>query len=164
MLNLNIWNVAFTVINILVLYAFLRHFLVKPVTQILEERRSTIERDLDAADSAKSQALQLKADYESSLSQADEQALRIVADAKERAGKEYDRILEQAKQDAAKKLEEADKTISLEREKTLNDLQASVAGLAMTAAAKLLAQQSGAGRDKAVYDAFLKEAGEGQHD
>ena len=34
------------------------------------------------------------------------------------------------------------KVIELEREKALNDLQASVTGLAMTAAAKLLSEQS----------------------
>ncbi len=165
MLNLNIWNIAFTVINILVLYAFMRHFLVGPVTQILAERKQMVEKDLDDASSAKSEALQLKKNYESSLSQADAEATRIVSDAKERAGKEYARILDQAKTDAAKKMEEAEKTIALEREKALNDLQTSVAGLAMTAAAKLLAEQSGADRDKTVYDTFLKrEAGERQHD
>ena len=30
MLNLNIWNVAFTVINLLVLYLFMKHFLIGP--------------------------------------------------------------------------------------------------------------------------------------
>lgn len=165
MLNLNIWNVAFTVINILVLYAFMRHFLVGPVTQILADRKRAIETDLDEASRAKSEALQLQKDYQASLSRADQEAAGIVAEAKARAGEEYQKILDQAKRDVAKKQEEAERTIALEREKALNDLQSSVAGLAMTAAAKLLAQQSSADRDQAVYDAFLRrEAGEGRND
>ena len=48
MLNLNIWNVAFTVINLLVLYLFMKHFLIGPVRSILDERKQMIEHDLDA--------------------------------------------------------------------------------------------------------------------
>ena len=46
MLNLNIWNVAFTVINLLVLYLFMKHFLIGPVRSILDERKQMIEHDL----------------------------------------------------------------------------------------------------------------------
>ena len=55
------------------------------------------------------------------------------------------------------------RTMDAEREKALNDLRASVTGLAMTAAAKLLAEQSSADHDKKRYDAFIAGAGE-NHD
>ena len=55
------------------------------------------------------------------------------------------------------------KAIELEREKVLNDLQASVTGLAMTAAAKLLSEQSSPENDRKRYQAFLASAGE-KHD
>ena len=35
MLNINFWNIAFTVINLLVLYLFLKHFLMKPLMEIM---------------------------------------------------------------------------------------------------------------------------------
>ena len=139
MLNINFWNIAFTIINIVVLYLFLKHFLMKPLMSILEER------------------------YEVSLEKADEEAGRIVAQAKERAGEEYEKILSKADADASKKLEDAKKMIDLEREKALNDLRASVTGLAMTATAKLLSEQAGPESDKKRYQAFLASAGE-KHD
>lgn len=49
MLNINFWNIAFTIINILVLYLFLKHFLMKPVMAILEERKQMVEKELDEA-------------------------------------------------------------------------------------------------------------------
>ena len=49
------------------------------------------------------------------------------------------------------------------REKALNDLQASVTGLAMTAAAKLLSEQRSPENDRKRYQAFLASAGE-KHD
>ena len=53
MLNIDIWNIAFTVINILVLYFFLKHFLFRPVQKIMDERKQMVEQDLDAAQNAK---------------------------------------------------------------------------------------------------------------
>lgn len=160
MLNLNIWNIACAVINLLVLYLFMKHFLVAPVRKILDERKQMIERDLDDAKDTRTQAEQMKTEYEASMSNADQEASRIIEDARARAGEEYNRILDQAKKDAAKKMEEADRTIALEREKAMNDLQAGVAGLAMTAAAKLLSEQAGPDRDRNLYNSFLAGSGE----
>lgn len=163
MLKIDFWNIAFTVINLLVLYFFLKHFLIGPVTAIMKERQSSIEENLDAAQDTKNQALALKSRYEASMGNAGEEAAQLVAAAKQRAGQEYDKILEQAQEDARKKMEEADKAIALEREKTMRDLEAAIAGLAMTAAAKLLEEQSDGAADSQMYNRFLKEAGE-RHD
>ncbi len=161
MLNINFWNIAFTIINILVLFLFLRHFLMKPVMAILEERKQMVEKELDEAAVSNRDAELLKKKYELSLENAKAEADDIVAQAKERASEEYDRILKQADEDAAKKTEDAKRVIELEREKTLTELQASVTGLAMAAAAKLLSEQGSPENDRKRYQAFL--AGE-KHD
>ena len=161
MLNINIWNIAFTVINLLVLYLFMKHFLVKPIRKILDERKQMIEHDLDEAKDKADEADRMKAQYEASIGNADQEAARIIEEAKARAGEEYNKIMNQAKSDTARKMEEADKAISLEREKAMNDLKAGVAGLAMTAAAKLLSEQSGPDGDRNIYNHFLAGSGEG---
>ena len=163
MLNINFWNIAFTIINILVLYLFLKHFLMKPVMAIQEERKQMVEKELDEAAVSSRDADLLKKKYELSLENAKTEADDIVTKAKVRASEEYDRILKKADADAAKKADEAKKVIELEREKALNDLQASVTGLAMTAAAKLLSEQRSPENDRKRYQAFLASAGE-KHD
>ena len=60
MLRISVWNIAFTIINILVLFFFMRHFLMKPVMEILEERKKLVEKDLDEADRSKIQEAELK--------------------------------------------------------------------------------------------------------
>ena len=163
MLNINFWNIAFTIINILVLYLFLKHFLMKPVMAILEERKQMVEKELDEAAVSSRDADLLKKKYELSLENAKAEVDDIVTKAKVRASEEYDRILKKADADAVKKADEAKKVIELEREKALNDLQASVTGLAMTAAAKLLSEQRSPENDRKRYQAFLASAGE-KHD
>ena len=61
MLNINFWNIAFTVINLLVLYLFLKHFLMKPLMEIMEKRQAQVEADLNDAASEKQEAIRLKA-------------------------------------------------------------------------------------------------------
>lgn len=60
MLNINFWNIAFTIINIVVLYLFLKHFLMKPLMSILEERKQMVEKELDKAAAANRDAGLLK--------------------------------------------------------------------------------------------------------
>lgn len=160
MLNVNVWNLAFTIINIVILYLFMRHFLIGPVRKMLAQRKQMIEQDLDDAKNTRTEAEQMKVRYEASMQKADGEASQIIEDARSRAGDEYNRIMAQAKEDALKKIEDAERTITLEREKAMNDLKASVAGLAMAAAAKLLSEQSGPDHDQDLYNRFLAEAGE----
>ena len=95
MLNLNIWNVAFTVINLLVLYLFMKHFLIGPVRSILDERKQMIEHDLDEAKNRETEARQMKEQYQASIGNADEEASRIIEEARNRAAAEYEKVLAQ---------------------------------------------------------------------
>ena len=135
MLNINFWNIAFTVINLLVLYLFLKHFLMKPLMEIMEKRQAQVETDLNDAASEKQEAIRLKEQYEGSLREAEDQAGRILEDAKKMGRTEYEKILRQADDDAAKKLE----------------------------AEKLLKENSGREADRKQFAAFLADTGE-KHD
>ena len=156
MLNINFWNIAFTVINLLVLYLFLKHFLMKPLMEIMEKRQAQVEADLNDAASEKQEAIRPKEQYE-------DQAGRILEDAKKMGRTEFEKILRQADDDAAKKLEQADRMIGLEREKTLRELQGLTKELAATAAEKLLKENSGREADRKRFAAFLADTGE-KHD
>ena len=148
---------------LLVLYLFLKHFLMKPLMEIMEKRQAQVETDLNDAASEKQEAIRLKEQYEGSLREAEDQAGRILEDAKKMGRTEYEKILRQADDDAAKKLEQADRMIGLEREKTLRELQGLTKELAATAAEKLLKENSGREADRKRFAAFLADTGE-KHD
>ena len=106
------------------------------------------------------EAIRLKEQYEGSLREAEDQAGRILEDAKKMGRTEYEKILRQADDDAAKKLEQADRMIGLEREKTLRELQGLTKELAATATEKLLKENSGQEADRKRFAAFLADTGE----
>lgn len=163
MLKIDIWNILFILIDLVVLYLFMCRFLLGPVSRILEERRNMVEHELDEAAKSRADAQKMKEQYEASISEAKSEAAQIVAAARDRAAGESQRILKEGREEAARKLREADQQIQLEREKAMDDLKTGVAGLAMSAAAKLLSQQTGEERDRQIYSRFLAGSGE-KHD
>ena len=72
------------------------------------------------------------------------------------------RIVEEADARAGSIIESAKADIRVEREQTMSALQSEIAGLAMTAAAKIVAEQTG--NNQEIYDKFLEEVGEAHED
>lgn len=117
MLSLSVSNLVITIINILVLYLLLRKFLYKPVMGIIEKRDEMIKTQLETAKKTEQDAMQLKAQYENSLNDAHDESLRIVENSKARAQEEYSRIVKEADEQAGKIIDNARKTVELDREK-----------------------------------------------
>ncbi len=159
MLDFDIWTILFSVINILVLFFFLKKFLFGRVNKILEERAKLVQDDLDNAKAKSEQAQALKEEYESTLTGAKEEAKQIVSDAKIRAQESGDAITAQAQRQAEAMLEDAQKEIELERQRTLEGVQGEIADLALAAASKLMEQKLGDETNRELVNAFLSEEG-----
>lgn len=88
MLSLEPWTIFWTVVNVLVLFVALRHFLIKPVMGVIEQRNEMIRQQFDAAQKTQDEANKMKTDYEQQLDTAKEQAADIIAAARARSEKE----------------------------------------------------------------------------
>ena len=152
-------NFLYTMINLIVLAFLLKKFLIKPVTDIMEKRRQLIEDGLKNAQNAQEDAMKMKEEYAQALGGAKEESVRI---ARKDAKSEYERIVEEADARAGSIIESAKADIRVEREQTMSALQSEIAGLAMTAAAKIVAEQTG--NNQEIYDKFLEEVGEAHED
>lgn len=160
MLNLNFWNLLFTIINMIVLYLLLKKFFIGPVTAIMEKREAIINSQLECAKSTEADALELKRKWDEEMSNVQAKSSTIVEEAKDNAKQEYDKIVGQAEEQADKIIKDAQKTMELEREKTLREVQTEIANLAMTAAAKILIDGSNEKINESIYDQFLIKAGD----
>ena len=78
MLRLDI-NLVFTVINLLVLYFFMRKFLFGRVNKIVEERKALIEKQFADAEAAQNEADSMKTEYENKLAAAAGEGEEIIA-------------------------------------------------------------------------------------
>lgn len=150
MLRFDLVNFLITIINLLVLYAILRKFLIHPVTAIIEKRTNLIQEQFTKAQEVKEQANATLQAYEAKLKVAQEDSERMLQHSKEVAQKEYDDLMEQANVRIEKMQERAKENIEQERTKLYQEMKSQITSLAMTAAVKILEetgeQQRGSGR------------------
>ena len=160
MLNIDLWTILWTGINLVVLYLLMRHFLFKPVTAVMEQRTKAIKDGLSQAEAAKQQAQALQEKNEAQLAQVRDQADRIVAQAKTQGQREYDQIIASAQADAQAIRTDAQSQIEAERRQMLQDAQQQVAALALLAAAKVSGRAMDQEGDREMVEDFLREAGD----
>ena len=58
------YTFVFVAINLILLFLFMRKFLFKPITNLMEERKSSIEQGLKDAENAKIEAAEARKKYE----------------------------------------------------------------------------------------------------
>lgn len=154
------WNILFTILNLIVLYLAMRHFLIGPVMGIIEKRRALIDGQLKDARDQKEEAGKLLAQYEKVQKDAGEEAAQIIEKAKSDAGEAYERQIEEARKQAKRIVAEGQKNVELERAKTVQELEGQIAELALAAAAKILMEGGSEEADRMLYERFLTKAGE----
>lgn len=138
MLSLNVWNLLFTVINVLVLYLLMKKFLFKPVLAVLEKRKEMIASNMEEARKSQQEAESLKSGYEEKLSSAKEEAQAIVHNARELAEQERAGILEKTRIESEQMIEKAKAAILSEQEQAQQEAKEEIAKLAVLAARKII--------------------------
>lgn len=159
MISINL-NLVWTIINLVVLYLLLRHFLIGPVMDIMEQRKQMIDDGFKNAEAAQADANRLKQEYETALSGAKQESVQLIEDARKSAKAEYDRIVNEAGEKADTMIESAKESVRVEREQTMKELKSQIAGLAAASAAKIIGGNADDKESRDLYDQFLKEAGE----
>lgn len=159
MISINL-NLVWTIINLVVLYLLLKHFLIAPVMNIMEQRRQLIEEGFRNAQTAQDDANRLKQEYETALCGAKQESVQLIEDARKSAKAEYERIINEAGEKADTLLESAKESVRAEREQTMKELKSQIAGLAAASAVKIIAGNADEKGSQDLYDQFLKEAGE----
>ena len=156
-------NLVWNIVNFIILYLLLRHFLIGPVMNIMNKRQAMIEQNISNARESEGKAAVLKKDYEEKIAASSEEGSRLIEEAKNQAKAQYDRILKDAGEEAGRVIEEAQKKAEADQERALREAKAQIAGLVIAAAAKVVNQEVSAKANQALYDSFLAEAGD-SHD
>ncbi len=159
MLRLDI-NIIFTFINIFILYIVVKKFLLGPVNAILAKRKETIEGKFEEADITKQEALSLKEKYEVSVSGIEEEKKLAASEARKDAMLEYERIVSDAQNEADKILVSAKENAQADKDKVLQKAKAEISDMVIDAAAKVMGAGSNADSDKKLYEQFLAKAGD----
>ena len=152
------WNILF--INLIILYLLMKRFLFKPVNAILEKRQQAADAQFAEADRQKAEAKESQEHYDALVQGAEDEKKRIVADARQEASAEYGRIVSEAKDKADGIVEKAKADAENEKAAAMQQADAAVRDMVVTAAARMVAMKDAKESDRALYDKFLAETKE----
>lgn len=152
-------TIIINIANVLIFFLLLKHFLWKPVNEIIEKRQQMIADDLENAKNENAQAEKLKTQYEGALADAKEEASEIIEKARKRSAAEHDAAVAKTQEETAKMISDAQRMIEVERGKAMKGMQAEIASIAMAAAQKVVGNNIDEEANRKYLEDFLGEAG-----
>lgn len=150
----------FRLFNFAVVVAVLVYFLRKPIRNGLTGRRDAIEQALEEARKAKEEAEARFAEYDRKLNEATQEIASITAAIKKEAELEKQKIIANAKEQAAKIEQDAEKAVELEVAKARISLQQEAVRLAVDIAEEILKENFTKEDDGRLIDEYMRKVGE----
>lgn len=147
-------------INIFILFILLSYMLFNPVRDMLKKRQDSIQGNIDKALSDKDEAEKMKAMYEDKLKNADKEVDIILSEARKKALKREEQIVEQAKEEAARIIARANEEAELEKKKAADEIKQEMITVASLMAAKVVRNSINAEVQSSLVEETIKEMGD----
>lgn len=160
MLRVELWDILFILINLIVLYIIMRLVLIKPIRNIIAQRQEIIDKGLRNAKNSEANARALENQWNEKIASVEAQSADMMAQARKNAQNEYDKLVGEANSEANRIVDRARKNMELEKEKTIQELQSQIADIAMDATKKVLENSDLSSIDNSLYEKFLTESGD----
>ena len=123
----------------------------------MDARAERIRADLDAAETAKSDAQAVQADYEARLADAKDEAARLFEEARTTADQLKVDLTSRAEADVVEMRERATADIEASRQQAIADLRAEVAGIALGAAERVVQSSLDEDAQRRLIDQYIDE-------
>ncbi|RPH36433.1 MAG: ATP synthase F0 subunit B [Chloroflexi bacterium] len=155
--GVDLWKLAFQIVNFLILLYLLNRFLFKPALRRIDDRQSKLSQGPeDAAAAARDREL-ARAERDAALAEARQESEALVQRAAKPAEATGAEILAAAKESADQLTARARDEISAEKERALAEIRAEVADLALDAAGKLVGAEMDGPTQRRLVEQFLSE-------
>lgn len=154
-----LFDTAFTMVNVLILYVFLKYVLFIPVRKLLEERKKRLDDQNARAAADTAEAQKLKAEYEQRILEAGREADNILGESRRDMIKKEQEVLDDAKTRAADIMSAARSEASKDFEAAQSSVRDEVKDIASAMAARVTNQKVDRPVDDALLNEALKEAG-----
>lgn len=154
-LGIDLGAFIFYTLNFLLLLFLLQQFLFRPVLSALHNRETRIRESIENAEQVKQQVARAQQDYEARLNEARQEAARILAQANERAKVVEQEVVANARQEAERIQIEARAQIQQEREQLLRGLQSQLGNLVIQTASTVVGQElNSRGHERLIQEAI----------
>lgn len=147
------------ILNFVVLLFILRMVLYRPLLEILNQRKETIESQVKEAEMINQEARDLREQYQQKIADAHKEAQKIIQDASVYADRMREELLLRAKEEANRIVLLAQKDVEQEKSKAFSEVRTHLAGLAVSIAGKVLEESLDPSVHEALVKDFIKKVG-----
>lgn len=159
-ISVNLWQIVASLLNLLLMFLIVKHFLYRPVHKMLDARRATIDRDYSEASRAKEEAMADRVAYREKLDAADAEAQGVIRAAVETATRREKDLLDEAKKKADGIIRQAETDAELERRKAHETIKDEIVVVSSLLTEKLLEREVKADDHRQLIDRFLDDLDE----
>lgn len=158
-LGINLPGLVTHLISFTVLLIVLRIFLYKPIVNMLDQRSQRIKDSLEAAERAREESAASQAEVESQLEAARAEGQQLIATAREVAERFREEETAKVRQEIEAERTRAEANIQRERDAAIEQLRGEFAGLAITAAERVVERSLDEQAHQDIIDQVLEESG-----
>ena len=155
-----IFDVLLMAVAIFVLLLVASNMLFEPAKALLADRQNKIAKDISDAKEASESAAALKAEYESKLKNIEKEAEAILSEARQKALKNEQRIVDEAKEEARRIVKHAQDEALLEKKHAMDDVKKEIITVAGLMAQKVVSASIDTEIQESLVEETLKEMGD----
>ncbi|MFL5673473.1 MAG: F0F1 ATP synthase subunit B [Chloroflexota bacterium] len=157
--QVNLFWVIVSALNFILFFAIIWAFAFKPVSKMLDERRSRIEEGLKDAEQARRDRENAEQERVATLSEARREANDILTRAQKVSQETRDADIAATREELERLRVRAAAEIEAEKTRAIADVRAEVADLALLAAGKVVGESMTDERQRRLVEEFLNTAG-----
>lgn len=159
-LSIDTGTIILVLINTLILFLVIKHFLFGRVNQILEARQSDVKNTYAEADKTMTNARELETNYNKLLANAKDESAEIVKNATKKAQIRSDEIISNAKAEAGALITRANEDIAHERQRAMSEMKNEISDIAMMMAEKIIQKEINQKDHEALINDFIENVGD----
>jgi F-type H+-transporting ATPase subunit b len=146
------------VINFIILFGLLSIVAYKPIMKMLGERQAKIRESMEQAEKIRQDAARSEEEIKAHLETARKEGQNVIAQAMQIGEKLKEEAKEGARQEAETLISRAQSEIQRERDKSIEELRAEFADIAILAAEKVINETLDKKKHRKIIDEVLKES------
>lgn len=155
-----LYQIAFQLLNTIILCAVLSFLLYKPVLNFMQKRKERIQGQIDSAEEQLKSANSLKAEYENKLKEIENEKNEILDSARLRASQREKQIIEEAKKEAENLKNRAMVDIQREQEKAKDEIKKQIIEVSSLMASRFITESIDEKKQNELVDEVISDLGD----
>ena len=156
-ISVNIWQIAISLANLVILYFILKKLLFKPVKDIVAKREAEVQAQYDEAARSSDEAGKLKASYEEKLLTADAKADEIIKDAVDKADRRNEVMLYESREKAEAIIRKAKAEAERDKRDAQETIRKEIVDVSAALSEQIIGREINMEDHKDLIDSFIDD-------